>query len=199
MAISQGWTADPTLEARRAAEVAARLDRNDPAAMALLVFMECLSRGDHTLAATLLDQVIDTAPSCGVAESLLALTLGWSGDAPGAVFHAELAEAMPALGPERAWREQVIALAHYLAGRYEDAARWARVSAMHHPGLAANARVLAASLVVLGRLDEAQQAAEQVLAIDPGFHIASWRQRSLLPDESRFAMSQRLRLAGLPA
>jgi hypothetical protein len=69
---------------------------------------------------------------------------------------------------------------------------------MRHPGLAANARVLAASLAVLGRLDEAQQAARQLLAIDPGFRIGVWRQRAMLPPENRDTLAQRLRLAGLP-
>jgi adenylate cyclase len=199
MAISQGWTADPAAELLAASVAAARLDRNDPAAMALLVFMQCVSRGDHALAGTMLEQVIDGAPFCGLAESLLGLVLGWSGNDRAAIFHAEQAEAMPALGPERAWRQQVIALTHYLGGRYSDAVRWARMSAMLHPGLTSTARVLAASLVVLGQLDEAQQAASHMLAIDPGFHIAAWRRHCLLPDERAYEMAQRLRLAGLPA
>jgi hypothetical protein len=69
---------------------------------------------------------------------------------------------------------------------------------MHHPGLAANARVLAASLAVLGRLDEAHQAARQLLAIDPDFRIGAWRARAMLPSDSRDTLAQRLRLAGLP-
>jgi hypothetical protein len=51
---------------------------------------------------------------------------------------------------------------------------------------------------MLGRLDEAQQAAAQVLVIDPGFRIGAWRARSLLPERHQDAMAQRLRLAGLP-
>jgi adenylate cyclase len=167
--------------------------------MALLAFMHSVRHRDHGLASAMLDRVIDIAPCCGLARSLKALTLSWLGEEQAATFHAEQAEAMPALGPERAWRDHVTALTHYVAGRYGDAARWARVSAMHHPGLAANARVLAASLAVLGRLDEAHQAAQQVLAIDPQFRIDAWRRRSMLPEEARDTMSQRLRLAGLPA
>jgi adenylate cyclase len=199
MAISQGWSIDPDGDAREAAEAADRVDRNDPAAMALLAFMHSVRHRDHGLASAMLDRVIDTAPFCNLAWSLKGLTLSWLGEEQAATFHAEQAETMPALGPERAWRDHVIALAHYTAGRYHDAARWARVSAMHHAGLAANARVLAASLAVLGRLDEAHQAAQQVLAIDPEFRIDTWRRRSMLPEESRDTMAQRLRLAGLPA
>ena len=198
MAISQGWCADPATEARAAAEAASRMDRNDPAAMALLAFMHSVRHRDHAVAAAMLDRVIDAAPSCGMAECLKGLSLSWLGDAEAAILHAERAATMPALGPERAWQDHVTAGAHYIAGRYADAARWARVSAMHHPGLAANVRVLAASLAVLGRLDEAQQAARQLLAIDPGFRIGAWRERAMLPPDSRDTLAQRLRLAGLP-
>jgi adenylate cyclase len=89
-------------------------------------------------------------------------------------------------------------LAHYVGGRYEDAVRWARISDMHHPGLAVTARILAASLVVLGRLDQAQRAAARVLAIEPGFRIGVWKLRSLFTAEVRERYAQRLRLAGLP-
>jgi adenylate cyclase len=153
---------------------------------------------DHAVASAMLDRVIDIAPYCGMAECLNGLALSWLGDAKAAIFHAEQAGTMPALGPERAWQDHVTAGAHYVAGRYSDAARWARVSAMHHPGLAANARVLVASLAVLGRLDEAQQAAQQLLAIDPDFRIGAWRARAMLPAESRDTLAQRMRLAGLP-
>jgi adenylate cyclase len=198
MAISQGWCADPAAQALTAAEAAARMDRNDPAAMALLAFMHSVRHRDHAVSSTLLDRVIDAAPFCGMAECLKGLTLSWFGEAQAAIFHAEQAGKMPALGPERAWQDHVSAGAYYVAGRYGDAARWARVSAMHHPGLAANMRILAASLVVLGRLDEANQAAQQLLTIDPDFRISAWRGRAMLQAESRDMLARRLRLAGLP-
>jgi adenylate cyclase len=198
MAISQGWFSDPDAEARAAAEAAGRMDRDDPASMALLAFMPSMLHRDHTLASSMLDRVIDAAPFCGLAESLKGLALSLQGKVQAAIFHAAQAETMPALGPERAWRDHVVAGAHYAAGGYDDAARWAKVSAMHHPGLAANARVLAASLAVLGRLDEAHQAARQLLAIDPDFRIGAWRERSMVGGECRDIFAQRLKLAGLP-
>ena len=197
MAISQGWSFDPAADRKAAGQAAIGMDRNDPAAMALLAFMHSVLHQDHDLASTMLDRVIDTAPACGLAATLKALTLSWKGEAETAIYYAEQAEAMPVLGPERAWRDHVTALAYYLAGRYSDAARWARVSAMHYPGLAGNVRVLTASLAVLGRLDEAHQAAQQLLAIDPDFHVEAWRRWSLTPQASRDTLAQRLRLAGL--
>jgi tetratricopeptide (TPR) repeat protein len=198
MAIAQGWTADQAAEARAAAQAAERLDSADDASMSLYAHVRSVLCRDHAAACTMLNRVIDGAPFCGVAWSLAALTLSQIGDGANAVFHAERAAGMPALGPDLAWRDHVAALACYVAGQYADAARWARRSAAHHPWLAANARVLAASLAVLGRLDEAQQAANRVLAIDPHFRIAEWRRRSFFTDDCREQYAQRLRLAGLP-
>ncbi|MFL5256898.1 MAG: hypothetical protein ACJ8AI_29200 [Rhodopila sp.] len=198
MAISQGWSADPDADIRAAGDAAAGLDHTDSAAMALLAYLHAVLHRDPVLACAMLDRVIGQAPFCGLAWSLKALTLSQMGQGEDAVFHAEQADAMPALGPDFAWRDHIMALAYYIAGRYAEAARRARISAMHHPGLAANVRVLAASLAVLGRLDEAQQAADRVLEIDPAFHIGAWRRRSFLADARREQYAQRLRLAGLP-
>jgi adenylate cyclase len=194
MAIDQGCAVD------LAAAVAAadEMDRDDPAAMAVAVSLHSGLHGDHRQASTQLDRVINASPVCAMAWTLKSLALCRLGEGQPAVYHAEQAQTMPVLGPERAWRDQVTALAHYIAGRYTDAVRWARVSAMQHPGLAANAQVLAASLAVLGLLDEASQAASQVLAIDPAFRIGAWRERSRLAEGNRDIFAQRLRLAGLP-
>jgi tetratricopeptide (TPR) repeat protein len=175
------------------------MDRNDPAALALLAHLQSVQHRDHGLASAMLDRVIDNFPLCALAWTLKSLILCRLGEGQSAIFHAEQAQAMPVLGPERAWRDHVTALAHYIAGRYADAVRWARVSATQHHGLAANARVLAASLAVLGQLDEAYRAGAQVLMIDPTFRIGTWRARSLLPGDHRDDFAQRLRLAGLPA
>ena len=177
-----------------------RLAEPDPdaAAEALLAWLHSALSRDHVLAASMLDRVLEVTPSCGIAWSLKALVLCRLGDGKNAVFHAEQAETLPALGPEAAWRDHVIAMACYVAGRYRDAARWAKLSARHHPGLAANARVLAASLSVQGRLEEARQAGETLLSIDPAFRIGAWRERFGLPEDQREDFARRLRLAGLP-
>jgi adenylate cyclase len=198
MAIGQGCAGGLEAAANAIGNAASGLDRDDPAAMALLAYLQSVLHRDHGLASAMLDRVIDSSPVCALAWTLKSLTLCRLGEGQAAIFHAEQAQTMPVLGPERAWRDHVTALAHYVAGRYGDAVRWARVSAMQHHGLAANARVLAVSLAVLGQLDEARRAGMQVLVIDPGFRIGAWRERSLLPGEHREVFAQRLRLAGLP-
>jgi adenylate cyclase len=198
MAIGQGWSEDPAADAQAAIALSERLDRNDPASLALLGYVQAVLHRDHTLASVTLDRVIDQAPFCAAAWTMKARVLVQMGEGEEAVFHAEQAEALPTLGFDRAWRSSVTALAYYTAERYADAARWAKVAAMHHAGLSMTFRVLAASLVVLGQLDEAQQAAQRVLAINPGFRIGNWRLRSMLRADVRERYAQRLWIAGLP-
>ncbi len=194
MAVSQGWSDDLTA----AAAVAAELDVDDPAAAALQAHVQSIGTSDHRAELATLNAVLEAAPGCAIASAFKALALNWLGEPDAAAALAEQASAMPVLGPECAWLDHVTALSHYLAGHYEDAVRWARRSAGHYAALAANLRVLAASLAVLGSLDEAQKAAAQVLAVDPAFRIRTWRKRSPLAGEPGAAMAQRLRLAGLP-
>jgi TolB-like protein len=198
MAVGQGWSRDPEWDSRAAATAAEGMDRNDPEALALLGYLHSLLHRDHHLSLALLDRVIELAPYCGKAWMLKSDVLSQLGLGEEAIFAAERAEAMPVLGPERAWRCQSAAMACYVGERYADAVRWARVGAMHYPGLAINERVMAASLAVLGRLDEAQQAADRLLRIDPSFRVGLWRQRSLFTADCRERYAQRLRLAGLP-
>jgi adenylate cyclase len=198
MTIGQGWSEDPGADEKAAIALSERLDRNDPASMALLGYVQAFLLRDHTLAFVTLERVIDQAPFCAVAWTMKAQMLAQMGEGEEAVFHGEQAEALPALGFDRAWRSSVTAMTYYAAERYADAARWAKLAAVHHAGLSVTFRVLAASLVVLGQLDEARQAAQRVLAINPGFHLANWRLRSMLTAEMRERYAQRLWLAGLP-
>jgi adenylate cyclase len=198
MAIGQGWSDDPAADAQAAIALSERLDRNDPASLALVGYVQAVLHRDHTLAFVTLDRVIDQAPFCAAAWTMKARVLVQMGEGEEAVFHAEQAEALPTLGFDRAWRSSGTALAYYAAERYVDAVRWAKLAAMHHGGLAMTFRVLAASLVVLGQLDEAQQAAQRVLAINPGFRIGNWRLRSMLTADLRERYAQRLWMAGLP-
>lgn len=192
--LSPSWAAD----AEAAIEASRHLDRTDPSSLALLAFIQAILLRDPGPAHAMLDQVIDRAPYCATAWSVKARILFLVGEGDDAIFHAEQAAALPSLGFDRAWRNSIVAVAYYTADRYQEAIRWGRVAAMHFPGLAMTQRVLAASLVALGKLDEARQAATEVLAIDPRFCVGAWRGQAKFAPDRRERYAQRLRLAGLP-
>jgi adenylate cyclase len=198
MAISQGWSTSLVSDAEAAIDASRHMDRSDPSSLALLAFIQAILLRDTNAANAMLDRIIDQAPFCPTAWATKARVLFLAGDGTEAVFHAEQAEALPSLGFDRAWRSSFTAMAYYTADRFQEATKWGRVAAMHFPGLAMTQRVLAASLVALGKLDEARQAAAQVLAIDPRFCVGAWRGQSKFTHDRRERYAQRLRLAGLP-
>jgi adenylate cyclase len=198
VALIQGLSTSWTTDAEAAIDASRHLDRSDPSSLALLAFIQAILLHDPGAAHAMLDRVIDQAPFCATAWSMKARVLLLVGEGQDAIFHAEQAAALPSLGFDRAWRNSIVAMAYYTADRYQEAIRWGRVAAMHFPGLAMTQRVLAASLVALGKLDEARQAAAQVLAIDPRFCVGAWRGQAKYAPDRRERYAQRLRLAGLP-
>ena len=102
------------------------------------------------------------------------------------------------LGPDAFWFEHYLSQAYYLAGRYEDAVAWARVSDAHNSAITANLRCLIASLVALGQLREAGQTGHRLLQLVPTFRLAGFRERTPLPGGVRDRFAERLKEAGLP-
>jgi tetratricopeptide (TPR) repeat protein len=90
-------------------------------------------------------------------------------------------------------------LACYTAGKFEEAATWARKAAAENPNFTANLRTLTASLAAAGHLAEAQRAAQALLAVAPAFRVGSFCEGYAYSDPTRReALARDLRRAGLP-
>src|SRR5262245_49641307 len=63
----------------------------------------------------------------------------------------------------------VMAIAHFLRGRYEEAENCARRAVQYNPGFSFPHCILAAALVKLGRTEDAKRTAIEVLALQPSF------------------------------
>ena len=91
------------------------------------------------------------------------------------------------------------ALAHFLAGRNDQAAALAEESLRNQPDYISALRVLAASLALLGRQEEARRVVARLCRIDPAARISNLLDRVPLQrpeDVGKFADA--LRQAGLP-
>jgi adenylate cyclase len=92
-----------------------------------------------------------------------------------------------------------LGLAHYADGSYEAAVEWDRKALGQNPHFRAGLRVLAASLVALGRLDEAREAARDLLREQPSFRVSAYAPHCPWQDaETRETFLRRLVEAGLP-
>src|SRR5262249_43271631 len=92
-----------------------------------------------------------------------------------------------------------IALAHFAAGRYEEAIAWAEKARTERPGLPFAYRVLAAAHVQLGQVERARTAAQVLPAHGP--HQAPAGRVTVTPfrdGDVRRRFEDGLRQAGIP-
>jgi TolB-like protein len=197
-----GWMTDRAQEIADGARLAWRaveLGKDDAVALA---------RGGHALA--LLVGVVDS----GVAFIDRALALdpnlarawyasGWvrvyRGEPEVAIEHQARAMRLSPLDPTLYHMQVGTALAHMLAGRFDEATLWVERAFREEPKYHPAAIVLAASNALAGRTEEARQAMEHLRRIDPTLRISNLKDRHPLrrPDDlARFADG--LRIAGLP-
>jgi tetratricopeptide (TPR) repeat protein len=92
-----------------------------------------------------------------------------------------------------------IGLAHFLAGRYDEAWSWAERALLDNPSFYPALRMAAASHALAGRLERAKSVMARLRGLDPALRIS--HVKDILPlrraeDSSRYA--EGLRLAGLP-
>jgi tetratricopeptide (TPR) repeat protein len=199
--IAQGWSEDVAAD-RVLAESAARLaidrDPNDPVGLAIYGHIQSYLRKDYKAALEYLRQAQLVGPNCPWAWGYSSLTQGYLGDHTAAVEHGERAVRLSPVGPDAFWFEHFLSQAYYLSGRFEDAVGWGRMSDVHNGGIAANQRVLMASLVALGDIEEARSIAAQVKRVTPNFRLSTFSTATPLPQAVKELFIDRLREAGLP-
>src|SRR5207248_884671 len=84
---------------------------------------------------------------------------GYIGDGATAVQHAEQGVRLSPLDARLFWHEGLLAQAHYVNRDYEQALEWGRSALERNESIRYNIRTLTATLVALGRKDEAAEAA----------------------------------------
>lgn len=109
------------------------------------------------------------------------------------------AERLSPRDPKAWYMASAAALAHFAAGRFEQAAGRARAALAHNPRFPRTLRILAASLAKLGRTEEAASVMRKPLRLEPHLTIAElrWRLRHMHEDVLR-PFVEGLRTAGLP-
>ena len=129
------WSESPArslADGLRAAEKAVALDRDDPTALTALGFI-CALTGDYPRATAVLERAIQLNPSSALAHWALGAALAPAGCPDCAI---PVIEKAIRLSPHDPWMHEFlfnIASAHFIAGRYEEAATAARRSLQARP------------------------------------------------------------------
>lgn len=200
--VQQGWTEDPAKEAQLALDATRRaIDADSQCALAWTVdgfvrtnLMRDLDSGLESY---------ETALSINPNESLAWLLKGtlhaFKDEGELAVEGTERALALSPLDPMRYFYDSLAATAAASAGHHDRAIELGRRSLRSNRTHTSTYRALAIAQALSGRIEDARETVRQLLALEPGFTLASFVARS---PTSRFGHGQRLvqalRTAGVP-
>lgn len=201
--VGQGWSEDPAGDFARARELAERsitLDRNNALGLAMMAHLRSFLLHDYDAALMFFARALEAGPGNPIVVVMYALTLAYLGRGEEAVRHARRAIDLSPLDHRMFLYHNILALANFSAGAYDEATKWARASDIASPRFTANLRTLIAALAEAGALREARAAAARLLELEPEFSLRRYEQ-TLLPfrdPEVRTRFLAGLGAAGLP-
>jgi tetratricopeptide (TPR) repeat protein len=194
-----GLVEEEQIAALRHARLAIAAGSDDATALAIAgLVIGFLDPHDYATALDAFDRSLALSPSSALALGFSAVTRAWRGESAIAIKQAELALRLSPFDPLSNIRHMAIAIAHFVAGRFEEAAAAARRAAQAHPRFSPPYWMRAAALANLGRIDEAEVVAQQLLDVQPQFTIRSITSAPFANPEILAALGDALRQVGLP-
>jgi TolB-like protein len=172
--------------------------QDDALALTFAGFSIGMDGHDNDAAFSAFEGALAVSPSSAVTYILGSVILGWTGEAERAIEWGERAMRLSPFDPWAFAAFHSLTLGHFHRGRYETAAKAARVAIQHNPGHSISYMLLAAPLAKLGRLADAKAAAERVLELQPGFRYGQQLAGVDCAPPLAKSLGDALRLAGLP-
>jgi tetratricopeptide (TPR) repeat protein len=199
---ASGWisvTPNEIAEVTRLARRAVELGKDDAIALAAGGNALAYVVRDLEVGAALIDRAL-------VLNSNLAEALyygGWAknflGEPEAGIERFARAMRLSPLDPLAVRMRNATAQAHFLLGRYDEAASWAAMALQDNPDFQPGLRIAAASYAMAGRPEQAQKAVARLRQLNPALRVSTlkdlvgpWRAEDL----SRY--EEALRRAGLP-
>lgn len=201
--VGQGWSSDATADAEAAAAAAARaieLDQRNALALATYGHVRSFLFRDCESALVYFDRALAACPNAALAWVLSSATLSYLGRGDEAVQRAEHGLRLSPFDSALYNYYMFLGLAHYSAGHYEEALKWARMSASENSAYTATLRLLIGCLGALDRRDEARQVGARLLQQEPRFSVGTYARTRQPFCEQRLAdmYLSHLRAAELP-
>jgi TolB-like protein len=197
-----GWMIDPqqeVTESARLAERAVELGRDDAVALSSAGLACIRVVGDISAAATLVDQALALNPNLAQALYASSFVKNCQGESEVALQRLKHVMRLSPIDPLMYMMYTGSALAHFLAGRYDEASAWAERALRDKPNYYPALRAAAASNALGGRLEQAKNAIARLRRLDPALRISQLN--DILPlrrAEDRAKYAEGLRMAGLP-
>ena len=200
---ANGWVADSAREtaaAESAARMAAKLGFDDAIALAQAGFALAFVLANLDDGAALIDRALNLNPNLAAAWRFSGYVRAFLGDPERAIEHLQRAIRLSPLDPLIFIVQNGIVLAHFFAGRYDEALDWALRALRQNPNYAAALIMAAVSAALLGRNEERDRAVDRLRVLDPDVRIVNFANVwPLRRAEDLSAFDKGLRLTGLPA
>ena len=197
-----GWMGDrvkEVAEAERLARHAVELGPDDAIALSGGGYALVFVAHDLDDGPAYIERALTLNPNLAWALHSSGWTKAWLGDPDEAIKHLSEAMRLSPLDPLSFRAQGGIAFAHFLAGRYDEAIKWAETALRERPNYIAAIRDLAAASALAGRLPEAQRAMARLREIAPTMRVSTVKDWVPLrrPDDLK-RLQEGLRKAGLP-
>jgi TolB-like protein/cytochrome c-type biogenesis protein CcmH/NrfG len=179
VAAHMGWlsTGNHRELAERLAQRALELDEHDPWAHMALGNLAFTARKTDE-AVHRFRTAIELNPNFAAAHGYTGWVLAHDGQSDEAISHLQQAIRMSPRDPFNVFFMAGMAAAHYVAGRYAEAVKWAQQALQLRPGHLGARRKLCASLAQAGRVEEAKSAMSQLREMQPNLSIG-WIEQSV--------------------
>lgn len=200
--VGQGWSPDPSQDAHAVEAAAAKalsIDGSNARALASYGHNRAFLYRDYSAALDYFASALDAAPNDPMVWKYSSSTHSYIGDGKEAIRRAERALQLSPRDPFIYGFYSSLALGHYVENSFAEAVCWGKKAVQANPNYTSSLRVLAASLVTLGRVKEAQDYSRQLLGIQPNFRVRPLLRTSAIQDTGRREQfGAQLIEAGLP-
>jgi TolB-like protein len=176
--VSQNWVdrADPAVrEMVQLARAALALDGSNPMVLLHTSFIIAVPGGDLSGGITLINRSIELNPNSAFALQRAGLLHAYAGDKQLAIAQLERSVRLYPLARALVEFYSSYGLAHFVAGEFEPAADWTSKAVQQFPNNNAALRFRAATLGLLGRLEEGRQVVQRLVELVPDFTVARAR------------------------
>ncbi|WP_353476182.1 winged helix-turn-helix domain-containing protein (plasmid) [Salipiger sp. H15] len=163
-------------------DVVLGVNADDPQAMSFGAFVRSMLTGDYDAALAVFDRALAINASSALVYGLSAMAAAHCGRDERAVEHARKALRLSPLDdPLRYHPFCALAVAGLFAGRFEEAAAYARLTIQANPAFSVPYAYLAVAHVKLGEPDAAAIAMRGLLDVDPGFTVEGFAKTDRYP------------------
>jgi adenylate cyclase len=198
--IVYNWSNDVPADKRetlRQAQAAAAMAQDDPFVLTVLGAALTIS-GEIQRAASMLGRALSLDPASAWAWNRSGWLHNYEDDPEVAIEHFERSLRLSPFDPMAFNCDMGIGCAHFIAGRYDQAAHWQEKGLRSKPNAAWIYRTLAPAYALAGDLEKARACVGELQANYPGIGISQILQAMAFSHDALNRFAEGLRLAGLP-